>query len=197
MGGSGSGRWRSYSKKDAVEDGLKLSIIQVTKGLNWINGGILDNPGYSGVYPGVLAWGRGTEITDRIGYRIEIRNGRPVVHLTYTTERWNGPKVEHDYELEVTSVPCHFGGLRWWWICPLVKNGRTCYRRAYKLYLPPGASYFGCRHCYDLTYRSCQESHALDAMYAQLARDTGMDKDQVKWGMKQIAERYRSRSQSK
>jgi hypothetical protein len=26
-----------------------------------------------------------------------------------------------------------------------------------KLYLPPGGRYFGCRHCYGLTYRSCQE----------------------------------------
>ena len=25
------------------------------------------------------------------------------------------------------------------------------------LYLPPGARYFGCRHCYNLTYRSAQE----------------------------------------
>ena len=28
---------------------------------------------------------------------------------------------------------------------------------------------FGCRHCYDLTYLSCQESHKYDRMYAQLA----------------------------
>jgi len=27
-----------------------------------------------------------------------------------------------------------------------------------KLYLPPGGKYFGCRHCYNLTYKSCQES---------------------------------------
>jgi hypothetical protein len=26
-----------------------------------------------------------------------------------------------------------------------------------KLYLPPPARYFGCRHCHDLTYTSCQE----------------------------------------
>ena len=26
-----------------------------------------------------------------------------------------------------------------------------------KLYLPPGARYFGCRRCHELTYRSCQE----------------------------------------
>jgi hypothetical protein len=26
-----------------------------------------------------------------------------------------------------------------------------------KLYLPPHCRYFGCRHCHDLTYTSCQQ----------------------------------------
>ncbi len=39
-----------------------------------------------------------------------------------------------------------------------------CERRVGKLWLPPGAIYFGCRHCYGLTYRSCQESHKRDRM---------------------------------
>ena len=29
-----------------------------------------------------------------------------------------------------------------------------------KLYLPPGGKYYGCRHCYDLTYESSQTSHS-------------------------------------
>lgn len=33
----------------------------------------------------------------------------------------------------------------------------TCQRRVRKLYLPPGAKYFGCRTCYKLTYQSVQE----------------------------------------
>ena len=43
-------------------------------------------------------------------------------------------------------------------------------RRAGKLYLPSVARYFGCRRCYDLTYRSCQESHKFDTMWAELGR---------------------------
>lgn len=31
-------------------------------------------------------------------------------------------------------------------------------RRVGKVYLPPGGKYFGCRHCYQLSYRSSQES---------------------------------------
>jgi hypothetical protein len=44
-----------------------------------------------------------------------------------------------------------------YFICPLVVNGRACRRRVAKLYLPPGGEYFGCRHCYNLTYESCKE----------------------------------------
>jgi len=35
---------------------------------------------------------------------------------------------------------------------------RPCRRRVAKLYVPPGGHLFGCRHCYDLTYKSSQES---------------------------------------
>jgi hypothetical protein len=61
-----------------------------------------------------------------------------------------------------------------------VASDRPCGRRVGKLYLPPGASYFGCRHCYELTYKSCQESHKLDSMFKLLAKDTGMDPKTVK-----------------
>ena len=52
-----------------------------------------------------------------------------------------------------------FGGKRWWFTCPLTVNGVACNRRVGKLYLPPGTRYFGCRHCYDLTYWSAQHAH--------------------------------------
>jgi hypothetical protein len=48
----------------------------------------------------------------------------------------------------------------WWWFrCPLVVAGVPCRGRCRKLYLPPGARYFGCRRCHQLTYTSCRESH--------------------------------------
>jgi hypothetical protein len=38
-------------------------------------------------------------------------------------------------------------------------------RERLKLYLPPAARYFGCRHCHDLTYRSAQEHNKrVDAL---------------------------------
>ncbi len=61
------------------------------------------------------------------------------------------------YKVNMTTTPCNFNVMRYWFIC------RFCGRRVGKLYLPSGGKYFGCRHCYDLTYRSCQEhSKKLD-----------------------------------
>ncbi|MCI0625457.1 MAG: hypothetical protein L0387_28065 [Acidobacteria bacterium] len=50
----------------------------------------------------------------------------------------------------------NFGGVRWWFRCPLVIKGKPCRRRVGKLYLPYGRSLFGCRHCHQLTYQSVQ-----------------------------------------
>jgi hypothetical protein len=63
----------------------------------------------------------------------------------------------YDYRVLLTTTRPRFGGLRWWFVCPLVVRGYACERRVGKLYLPPGSRYFGCRHCHELTYRSAQE----------------------------------------
>jgi hypothetical protein len=55
----------------------------------------------------------------------------------------------------VTTVP-HYGGRRWWFICPSMKA------RCSKLYLPLGAITFASRQAYGLTYHSCQRSFRPD-----------------------------------
>jgi hypothetical protein len=49
------------------------------------------------------------------------------------------------------------GGKRPWFICSVKKNGVSCRRRVGVLYLPPDATLFACRHCYELAYKSQQE----------------------------------------
>lgn len=49
-------------------------------------------------------------------------------------------------------------GKRYWFLCPIGHYGDVCGRRVGVLYLPPGQREFGCRRCYDLTYKSCQNS---------------------------------------
>jgi hypothetical protein len=91
---------------------------------------------------------------------------RPFVRLWYS---WSQPATQEegseDYRVSLTTTAPWFGGQRWWFVCPLVIDGRPCERRVGRLYLPPGGRYFGCRHCHRLTYRSAQEhDKRVDAM---------------------------------
>jgi hypothetical protein len=62
-----------------------------------------------------------------------------------------------EYNVELEATPCNFGGIRYWFVCPLLRDGIACKGRVGKLYLPPNETYFGCRSCYNLTYRSQKE----------------------------------------
>ena len=65
-----------------------------------------------------------------------------------------------DYRIDLQTTRPHFGGLRWWFTCPLVTADRPCRRRCEKLYMPPGGKHYGCRECYDLSYTSRREDRA-------------------------------------
>lgn len=78
--------------------------------------------------------------------------------------RWQDREdIQLPVRFDVT--PTQFGGERPWFICPLVVREVPCGRRCTKLYLPPGARYFGCRRCHDLTYASSQEAHQCERRY--------------------------------
>jgi hypothetical protein len=153
MGGPGSGcsyyhHWRP-AKKSTVEDCRSLDANQ------WMREGVLR----AGVWHfGSWSWWRDTERREQtasLGYEVDTRDpAAPSLRLSYTIVR-TGEAL--DYRVGLTTTRPRFGGLRWWFICPLVVNGSTCARRVGKLYLPPGGRYYGCRHCYDLTYTSCQQ----------------------------------------
>jgi hypothetical protein len=86
-------------------------------------------------------------------------DGENYARFQYThTHRSTGEKTECDYTVQLVTTPCHLGGVRWWFICPLSRNGVYCGRRVGKLYLPPAGKYCGCRHCYNLSYQSRNES---------------------------------------
>ena len=117
---------------------------------------------FCGFKTGIIEWkSASAEMTNNI--RIQVCVGRELagdnyVRFTYTsTNRTTNEKKNLDYNVQLVRTPCYFGGFRYWFICGLEVNGRYCGRRVAKLYLPPGGIYFGCRHCYNLTYKSCQE----------------------------------------
>ncbi|MGE3511471.1 MAG: hypothetical protein AB7N65_21585 [Vicinamibacterales bacterium] len=172
MGGTGSGRWGWHSKKTTVEACLILAagrlardrVITRSSGTGWLS--------WTNTATG--------ERTASAGYSREMHEDQVILWLRYTTTRRNGKKHDIEERVELQTTPSAVGGVRWWFTCPLVVNGRSCERRVGKLYLPPGSRYFGCRHCHDLTYTSCQESHQYDRLFGELAEATGVDPRLVK-----------------
>jgi hypothetical protein len=123
-----------------------------------------------------MSWSRGGEKTGSIGFSVSTLEGDEHIRFQYSqTDRHTNEKTELDYKTRLTSTPCHFGGLRWWFICPLVVSGRACNRRVGVLYLACG-KYFGCRHCHNLTYESSKESHKFDSMFLKMGVDPKIGK---------------------
>ena len=140
-----------YDKKDTVEDCSSVSISFLKKQ------GYLSEPCSMS---GSIFWKNSFgEETSSIGIFVSTLDNDNYVRFQYTsTDRNTEEKTKHDYKVQLTTTPCNYGGVRYWFICPLSRNGVYCRRRVAKLYKAPGAVYFGCRHCYNLSYESRNES---------------------------------------
>jgi hypothetical protein len=142
------GTRQTRPKKTTVEDCRSLDANR------WMREGSLK----AGVHHhGVCRWSNGAtgEQTSSIGFEVcTLDPAAPWLRLHY---HFTDSGVNVDYRVGLSATRPRFGGLRWWFLCPLSREGRHCGRRMGKLYLPPGGRYFGCRHCYDLTYTSVQE----------------------------------------
>jgi len=141
----------SWSRRKTVEQCMSLDV-------SWLN-----RQGYlCGFWNGTLTWTNASgEIVSSMGIAVSVNRegiGEDYVRLIYTvTNRGAEEKTDFDYKIQLESTPCHFGGVRFWFICPLGTDQGYCGRRVGKLYLPGNGTYFGCRHCYNLTYKSCKE----------------------------------------
>lgn len=136
-----------FDAKTTVEQATQLSIFKLKEF------GLL-----GGLCSSTLTWTRRPSGTkNSIG--ILVNTEELYVRVNYTiTNRWTDEKSDYEYKISLTTTPCHFGGVRYWFICPLSRNGIYCGRRVGTLYLASGGNYFGCRHCYDLSYESRNES---------------------------------------
>jgi hypothetical protein len=80
---------------------------------------------------------------------LHLRYGPPSAILSLTT-------TPSDV-IELDQTRCHLGGSRYWFRCPRLRNGVPCRKRVRVLYRPRLDCLFGCRNCYNLTYRSSRE----------------------------------------
>lgn len=152
MGGQGSGKWFRHRKKATVEASLGISVRDFLPRNRASNSGTITWSWLNGHTSGL----RYTIHQDAVDRRVSLR---------YCSHR--GENVHVSIRME--STPTQFGGKRWWLVCPLSLDGVPCRRRVSALYRPPGASYFGCRTCYRLTYKSVQQAHKEERLTGRLA----------------------------
>jgi hypothetical protein len=114
----------------------------------------------NGFQAGSIIWtNRNGEETASMGAIVSTSDGEDYMRLSYTmTDRNTGKETHFDYKVELVTTPCNLGGVRWWFICPLSRNGVYCGRRVGVLYRAPRTDYYGCRHCYNLSYESRNDS---------------------------------------
>ncbi len=115
-------------------------------------------PKDNGYCSGTINWSYNGENKSSIGFVVNIEeNENNYIRLQYThTDSWSGQRESMDYKIKLTTTPCNYGGKRYWFICPLSKNGRYCGQRVGVLFSID--KWFGCRHCGDICYASQLES---------------------------------------
>lgn len=113
------GRYTRWRKKDRLSQLLDLDALLFGKRI-----------GFEKFASGLWHWQVGGHQRSSIAYQVLPGHG---VRLLY-----NHAGKGFDYTLDVLTTPCHFGGRRYWWVCP------HCDRRCRILYC---RGLFVCRQC--------------------------------------------------
>jgi len=104
----------------------------------------------------VIPWG-GVGFRDGLRIYMSILNKNDsYMRFSYSILQPGGGYKDFEYKVSLVTTPCKYGGVRYWFICPVTKNDKYCGRRVAILY--KGGDYFGCRTCYDLAYESSRLS---------------------------------------
>ncbi len=96
---------------------------------------------------------------NNIAFRIKIHDPQKETHKTdyieliyEVTNNWTGNKQDMKYKVPLVSTACNYGGRRYWFECPLSKDGKYCGQRVGVLY--GFEQWFGCRRCANVAYQA-------------------------------------------
>lgn len=115
-------------------------------------------PSGSGIKNGNIQWSQNGEPTSSIHVSVNTTDGFAKIAFNYRTQNhWESGDEwkQMDYSFTLERIPCRYGGFKWFVRCGLSRGGVYCGRRVRILYSVNG--YYGCRHCADLSYESCNE----------------------------------------
>lgn len=169
-------RWGYESSKEVADDLRQVSV-------RWLKRyGYLD-----GTKRGGIEWTSGIgDNKDSIGLQSYISDTESYVRLIYSqTHAATGERKDFDTKVDLVTTPCNFGGVRYWFICPLYKSGVHCGRRVATLY--KAGDYFGCRHCYELSYASRNEAYSGWLGDAKKVLDTHKKIDELRQTIKRTS----------
>jgi hypothetical protein len=116
MGGAGSSRWRFHNRKTTVEECLILTPRPLRQAL-----------ARGSQYSGKVRWSLNGELFASLSYATESANGSVAVRLKYL-KTIDEKKERMNYLIQLVSSQARFGGLRWYFLCPLMVNGLVCSR---------------------------------------------------------------------
>lgn len=143
MGGYGSGYSDQDPRKPTTGDALRLDFRP------YFRAGILAERGELRRIQ--ISWKREGVISAEMEIEHDAR--RPgVVTMRFAEHLGDGALRERALQIPITSTLCHYGGERWWVMCP------ECGTRKAVLWFHRGE--FRCRGCHGLAYASTVESKA-------------------------------------
>lgn len=154
MGGIGSGRQWCIGNRDCTHNYPDLDVRELNKA------GLL-SPGNAFTWQ----WVRHRAIAAEIG----VETDQDRVQLHYSHADPGGCSQSERLTIYLTHTPCHLGGKRPWFLCPVV----GCGKRVAILY---GAGVFACRSCHSLAYPSQREER-----YARARRKAQRIRQKLGW----------------
>jgi hypothetical protein len=205
VGGDGSSRWAAdhYERKTTVEECYLLDVRK-------LKGALAELPETSS--GSLWAVRMSSEQFRRVRFAVDPSGGAygdPLVELRYDVGEGRGSEEEGQGDpiaraidvflnkdalsrkvtlpVELASTSPGFGGTRWFFCCPLVREeGWPCGKRVAKLWLPEAQRNFGCRECHGLAYGSDNTRHVLDKMVKRMMAGApeGANRQIVEYGLR-------------